>query len=198
MRYAGARRTRLGIALLALTLYLTVAGLWWRSARLPRRLATVVEGQLYRSGLVLPGHLERLQRDYRIGRVVSLLAADAPVTIAERKTARRLGLEWHNIPLRGSGQSTPADRRRILDLLSDSDAPPTLVHCAAGVHRTGLAVALYRLHCQGWGLEQVLDEMRVFGFEDLPKHQALHRALEAEAEAAIGKVPVTGQAAESP
>jgi len=64
------------------------------------------------------------------------------------------------------------------------DSPPTLVHCAAGVNRTGLAVGMYRLHCQGWSLAQVMAELRANDFEDLPKHQNLRDALQAEAQLA--------------
>jgi hypothetical protein len=45
-------------------------------------------------------------------------------------------------------------------------------------------VGLYRLHCQHWPLADVLAEMKQFGFDDLPKHEDLRRALAAEAELA--------------
>jgi len=69
-------------------------------------------------------------------------------------------------------------------VLLDPALRPILVHCAAGVNRTGLAIGMYRLHVEGWTLEQVLEEMRHFGFEDLPKHENLRNALAAEAELA--------------
>lgn len=159
---------------------------WWQATRLPKRFAPVVEGRLYRSGTVSPAQLAQLQQDYGIGRVLCLLNPDAAVTQAEREAARQLGLEWHNVPLRGNGASTPADRARLVALLTDSAAPPTLVHCAAGVNRTGLAVGLYRIHVQGWPLADVLEEMRAFGFEDEPQHENLRQAL-AEAAQALPK-----------
>ena len=151
--------------------------------RLPKRFAAVVAGQLYRSGEVSPAQLARVQREYGIRRVVCLLNATAPVTVAEREAAQRLGLEWCNVPLPGNGASTPADRARIRELLTDPNAPPTLVHCAAGVNRSGLAVGLYRLHRQHWPLERVLAEMQAFGFEDDGKHESVRLALEEEARA---------------
>lgn len=181
MNLAAKRRVCL-LTLTTLALAGVATALLWRQCTLrPKRFAAVVDERLYRSGALTPAQLERLQRDCRIGRVVSLLDADAPQTVAERAAARRLGIEWHNIPLRGNGASTPADRQRILQLLRVPDAPPTLVHCAAGVNRTGLAVGLYRLHVQGWTLDQVLAEMRRFDFENLPRHENLRQALAAEA-----------------
>jgi protein tyrosine phosphatase (PTP) superfamily phosphohydrolase (DUF442 family) len=159
------------------------AALWWQTHLLPRRFAAVVDGRLYRSGEVSPGQLQRLRREYGIGRVISLLSAESPITAAERRAAESLGMQWCNVPLPGDGASTPAERQQILDLLGEPNAPPTLVHCAAGVNRTGLAVGLYRLHCQHWPLERVLAELHSFGFEDLPKHENLREALAAEAQA---------------
>jgi len=176
---------RIQIAACTAVLVLTAGGaLWWRAAQWPRRFATVVEGRLYRSGEVTPAQLNRIARNYGVKRVLSLLDAHAPVTTAEHAAATRLGIEWHNIPLPGDGASTPAERHRILELLADPNAPPMLVHCAAGTNRTGLAVGLYRLHCQHWPLEQVLAELRQFGFDDRPKHESLRQALAAEAAAA--------------
>jgi protein tyrosine/serine phosphatase len=183
MRLSVKQRVGLALGLMAAATVVG-AGVWWQSTRLPNRFAAVVDGRLYRSGRVSPAQLERLQRQYGIRRVISLLDADDPATVAERQAAGRLGIDWHNVPLTGDGASTAAERDRIRRLLANPDAPPTLVHCAAGVNRTGLAVGLYRLHCQHWTLEQVLAEMRAFGFDDLPRHENLRQALAAEAEAA--------------
>jgi hypothetical protein len=180
------RSTRrwLGLAVVAaMAVYAGVAGQWWRTHRLPRRFEAVVPGQVYRSGVITPGQLRRLHRDYGIGRVISFLAPDSPLTIAERRTAEELGLQWENVPLPGDGASTPAERQRILALLTEPNAPATLVHCAAGVHRTGLAVGLYRLYCQHWSADGVLGELHAHGVRN-GTHQNLCQALAAEAVAA--------------
>lgn len=179
----GLYHKRLRVPLLvALAVAAASVAVWWQLAqRLPKRFAAVAEARLYRSGQVSPAQLERLVRDYGIRTVVSLLDREAPVSVAERRTAERLGIAWHCVPLPGNGASTPAERAQVKTLLFDPDATPILVHCAAGVNRTGLAVGMYRLHIQGWALEQVLEEMRAFGFEDRAHHQNLRDALAAEA-----------------
>lgn len=161
------------------------AVVWWQTVGWrPKRFAVVVPGQVYRCGSVSPEQLARLRREYGIRTVLSLLNPDAEESRQERAAARRLGIRWINVPLRGDGSSTAADRDRIRAVLLDPSLRPILVHCAAGVNRTGLAIGIYRLHAEGWTLEQVLREMRRFGFEDLPRHENLRQALAAEAELA--------------
>lgn len=172
--------------MLAAVAFAAALGVWAQAGRWPRRFDVVDPGRLYRSGTVSPGQLERLQREYGLRRVISLLNPDYPPSRAELATARRLGLDWHNVPLTGDGASTAADRERLRALLT-ADAGPTLVHCAAGVNRTGLAVGMYRLHRQGWPLERVMAELRATDFADLPKHANLRAALAAEAACAAAE-----------
>lgn len=160
------------------------AAVWFGATRLPRRFAAVEPGRLYRCGSVTPTQLETLQREHGVRTVLSLLDPAAPESVAEKAAAERLQMTWLNVPLRGNGDSTPADRERLRAILLDGNGGPLLVHCAAGVNRTGLAVGMYRLHAQGWTLEQVREEMLRFDFEDLAKHEGLRRALEEEAQAA--------------
>ncbi len=163
------------LAVLAVTLW---------GQRLPKRFGIVAEGRLYRCGYVGADHLATLKQRYGIRTVLSLLAADAPETTAERRAARELGLRWINVPLRGDGSSTAAQRDEIRRVILDEQLAPLLVHCAAGVNRTGLAVGMYRIWHDGWTVEQVLTEMRSCGFEDLPKHENLRAALRSEWQAA--------------
>ncbi len=177
-----ARKLRLTTIVLGAVILAAAVGIWRQVTYYPKRFAPVVEGRLYRSGEVSPLQLGRIQQDFGIGRVVCLLNPEAPETQAERAAAERLGIEWLNIPLTGDGASNAADRARIAELLLDENAPPTLVHCSAGVNRTGLAVGLYRIHAQNWSYDQVLGELRRLDFDDLPKHENLRSALRAAAE----------------
>lgn len=181
----GALPQRRGSRALLATIILAalVAALWpvfaWSA---PKRFAEVVPGRLYRSGTVAPAHLQRLQHSFGIRRVLSMLNPDAPESRAEQQACRALGIQYENVPLRGNGASTPADRERILALLQDPAAGPTLVHCAAGTNRTGLAIGLYRIHVQGWPLDRTMAELRAFDFLDEVKHGNLHEALRQAAE----------------
>jgi len=177
---SGSGKRRLPVAVAAfVAVAAAVTGGWYHYNHLPKRFGVVVPGRLYRSGRVAPAELATVARRYHIRTVLSLLDPDAPESVRERRVAQRLGLRWLNVPLRGDGSSTPADRARIEAILFDPQAAPILVHCAAGANRTGLAVGLYRIGKQGWTPEQVLAEMRRYGFEDLPKHANLRAALRA-------------------
>jgi len=166
---------------IALAVIVTAGTIGYRQGAYPKRFGVVVDGHLYRSGEVSPIQLARLNKERGVRRVLSLLDPEAPQSVAERAAAERLGIEWINVPLRGNGESTPADRERIKQVLSASNEIPTLVHCAAGSNRTGLAVGLYRIHEQGWTVARVLAEMRDYDFEDEAHHQNLRDALTAEA-----------------
>lgn len=180
-----AERSRLRFALLLAAGLLVLAGFggcWWqRYGWLPKRFHVVEPGAVYRCGTLTPAQLARLQQRYGIRTVLSLLNPAARESRLERAAAARLGVRWLNVPLPGDGASTPEQRDRIRAIMLDRSLRPILVHCAAGVNRTGLAIGIYRLHVDGWTLEQVLDEMRRIGFEDLPKHENLRQALADEA-----------------
>lgn len=186
------QRRILTISVVAVAAAALALAIWHQGQRYPKRFAAVVPGHLYRSGGVSPAQLAALHTDYGIDRVICLLNPADADTQAEHAAAEQLGLVWENLNLRGDGSSTPADRVRLRALLSDPNAPPTLVHCAAGTNRTGLAIGLYRIYQQGWTYDQVLTEMRRFGFEDLPKHENLRQALqEAAADAERTAVATT-------
>ena len=52
----------------------------------------------------------------------------------------------------------------ILALMKDAAKNPILIHCQAGQDRTGLVVALYRVHVMGWSTEKARDEMLALGY----------------------------------
>ncbi|MFN0135074.1 MAG: fused DSP-PTPase phosphatase/NAD kinase-like protein [Phycisphaerae bacterium] len=182
------RRSRTRVMLAAL-LVLAIGGVggawvWHEYVSFPKRFGVVHEGRLYRSGEVTPGQLERVAQQRGVKTVLSLLDPAAPESIAERAAAERLGIRWLNVPLTGDGASKPEDREKMRTILLDEANAPLLVHCAAGANRTGLACGMVRLHRDGWTIEQVLDEMRRYSFDDLPKHENLRAALREEAELA--------------
>jgi hypothetical protein len=48
--------------------------------------------------------------------------------------------------------------------MDDPANRPVLVHCRAGLHRTGTLAALYRMEYEHWSLDQALQELLENGF----------------------------------
>lgn len=62
----------------------------------------------------------------------------------------------------------PQERPRAIDeflaLMDDKSNYPVLFHCRAGLHRTGLMAAIYRMEYQGWSQPEAWRELRAHGF----------------------------------
>ena len=58
---------------------------------------------------------------------------------------------------------------RFLQIATDSNRTPVLVHCLHGADRTGTMSAFYRIAVQGWSKEDALKEMTDggYGFHDV-------------------------------
>ncbi len=119
----------------------------------------VKPGQLYRSGQLTPGQLEAAVRRYGIRTVVSFLVP-GPGVESERALAKRLGVDFLNLPMPGDGFGRADQFRAVLEAIDDPARRPVLVHCARGTCRTGASVALFRYERDGWTVDDVSAEMR--------------------------------------
>jgi protein tyrosine phosphatase (PTP) superfamily phosphohydrolase (DUF442 family) len=81
-----------------------------------------------------------------------------------KASAEAAGLRYVNIPIDDHGAPTDADAAEFLRLLEETGDQPVYVHCAGGRHRTGAMVAVYRMACNGWNVEQAYQEMLGYDF----------------------------------
>lgn len=58
----------------------------------------------------------------------------------------------------------------FLRVATDPRHQPVLVHCQHGSDRTGIMVASYRVHAQGWTKARALQELASFGFHAIWKN----------------------------
>ena len=132
----------------------------------PKRFHVVEAGQIYRGGWQKPGPLRRLLRTYQIKTLLNVACNPTePEADGKGPIVHELGVAWHKILMPGTGLGTFAQLDEAADVLADPSNRPVFVHCAAGVHRTNMAIAAYRLqHCR-WNLEQTLEEMARYGFD---------------------------------
>jgi hypothetical protein len=170
---------------LAIALMLTVVPFYyyrWGYTH-SKRLRPVVEGKVYRSGqMTAPGFIEAVDRHHF--RTIINLQDEIPDpdialgyftrrTIKESELCLQLGVRYVFLgPDLVSRKRVPRDRPpaidRFLALMDDPDTYPVLLHCRAGLHRTGVMVAVYRMEYQGWTHEQAFQEMKDNGFADWP------------------------------
>ena len=54
--------------------------------------------------------------------------------------------------------------KRFLEIVTDPARQPLYFHCWRGKDRTGAMCAAYRIHVEGWTLEDARREMQEFGF----------------------------------
>jgi tyrosine-protein phosphatase SIW14 len=128
-------------------------------------------GVLYRSAQLTPTGLRRVVHDQRIRTVVNLREGTARFDLAEEEFCRREEIRFIRLPPKGWDDSFgPAgvdDNVRVfLDVMRDPANYPVLVHCFAGIHRTGAYCAVYRMEFEGWDNASAIAEVKAMGYDN--------------------------------
>lgn len=165
----------------ALALFVTVVPyVYFRMAyEYQKRLRVVTPGKLYRSGCMTASGLEDAIKKFGIRTVINLMeeAPDpvlhahyfAPAAVKESQLVARCGARYvtltvEYLPRNRARRERPATIERYLEILDDPASYPVLVHCKAGLHRTGVLVGVYRMEYEGWTKQEALREVRNNGF----------------------------------
>jgi hypothetical protein len=143
-----------------------------------KRLHVVVPGRFYRCGqLTADGFTDAVER-FGIRTIVNV-QEDVPdpelwhnyfdrSTIKESALCRQLGVRyvWLAPDLVSRYESDPRPKAidEFLALMDDESTWPVLLHCKAGLHRTGLLAAVFRMEYQGWSPQAALRELKAYGF----------------------------------
>jgi tyrosine-protein phosphatase SIW14 len=152
-----------------------IAGPWWYTHlhdRHFRSLHVVEDGVLYRSGQLDLEGLKTIVRDYRIKTIISLRDGDSTLDQDEVDWAPYAGITHIRIPPRpwqAEDGSVPAEQglARFREVMDDPRNYPVLIHCFAGIHRTGAYCAVYRMDRQRWSNADAIAEMRTLGYTTL-------------------------------
>lgn len=110
-------------------------------------LHEVVPGRFFRAAEMSREDLAETIKKYGIHTVVDLrLQPDAPDESgkSEQEVAGENGAKYHWIPFSSSKMNQQNKVRELLEVF-DTAAPPVLVHCSSGTHRSGLASAIWLL-----------------------------------------------------
>lgn len=147
-----------------------------------KRLREVTPGRFYRCGqLTAEGFREAILR-YGIKCVINLQDEDTdpfvPETyyrtrkrtleseVCEKAGAKYVMLAF-DLPARNIAHlEHPKVIDEFLKICDDRANLPILLHCKAGLHRTGLLTAIYRIEYEGWSKAAALRELRANGFGD--------------------------------
>jgi hypothetical protein len=148
-----------------------------------KRLHEIIPGRIYRSGQLTAEGFTDAHRRLGLKTIVNLQDEDYGVdpdlprsfwdwrTIKESELCRRLGVRFvvikpDLVSRKLVGEKRPEAIDQLLALLDDESNYPVLLHCKAGLHRTGVMSAVVRMEYQGWSVAQAYAELKAFGFGD--------------------------------
>jgi protein tyrosine/serine phosphatase len=128
-------------------------------ARLLYNFGAVREREIYRSAQPSPLLLRHVAGRYGIRSIVNLRGRTPGY---ESAFAARHGLRLFVLDLSAEEPPSAGEVRRFLDIVSDPENQPVLVHCRNGVDRSGYMIGVYRIEREGWSPGRALREMNRF------------------------------------
>lgn len=165
--------TRVG--LVALLAFVLGAPCWYYRYQYNqgKRLREVEPGRVYRSGQLTGRGFREAIRTFGFKTVINVQNEEPNPKLkgdrTEEEVCRELGvkyvfiapdlLERNRVP-----QERPKAIEEFLQVMDDPTHYPVLIHCRAGLHRTGVLVAVYRMEYQGWSWHGALEELIDNGF----------------------------------
>lgn len=143
-----------------------------------KRFREVSAGRVYRSGQMTADGLAAAIREHGIRTVIDVqnefddpdlrAAFLNPGTRKESDICRQLGVQFINLDpdlvSRKERNPRPKVIEPFLAIMDDPANYPVLIHCKAGLHRTGVLVAVYRMEYEGWTPIAAMQEMKDHGF----------------------------------
>ena len=135
-------------------------------------------GELYRCGQLDTAELERLTHEYNIKTIITFRDARHPgdpipdqheVDFAAEHGIRHVRIapkRWSDP--NGGPAPIRAQIERFLQVTDEARTEgPILIHCFAGIHRTGAYAAIYRMEYDGWSNDDAIREMQNCGYTTL-------------------------------
>jgi protein tyrosine/serine phosphatase len=86
-----------------------------------------------------------------------------PATEFEQQQAKKLGMNYTNVPLPPLSAPSAAEIHNILNLIAHNQSQIVFLHCRRGKDRTGTVIACYRIQHDGWDHDRALDEAKHYG-----------------------------------
>jgi tyrosine-protein phosphatase SIW14 len=121
-----------------------------------------INDNFYRGGQPTENGLAELKK-LGIKTIINLRTTGKDVS-EEESAAKKLGLDFINVPLNNWLKPKNSEVETVLKLINDPQNQPVFLHCKRGSDRTGTIVAAYRIKFQNWTGEQAVKEAKTFGF----------------------------------
>ncbi len=146
-----------------------------------KRFRVIEPGRFYRSGQMTAAGFTDVVRRFGLRTIINVQDdvpdPDLPLhffsseTMKESELCRRLGVQYVWLAPDLQPRGTPGGPRpKVLDeylaLMDDPGTYPALLHCKAGLHRTGILAAVWRMEYQGWSRVAAYRELKAHGFGD--------------------------------
>ncbi|MBX3073640.1 tyrosine-protein phosphatase [Candidatus Obscuribacterales bacterium] len=122
-----------------------------------------VSSYLYRGALPTPWGMEWLKQ-HGVKTIVDLREANTPPVIGEQITARAMGFNYINMPVRNLPTSEQLVAFKHIVENARDGAGPVFVHCNYGSDRTGFFIFTWRVAGERWRWSLALCEMLERGF----------------------------------
>jgi protein tyrosine/serine phosphatase len=144
-----------------------------------KRFREVTPGRFYRSGQMTSAGFREMIERYHVKTVINLQHEDPDPHLRdhwlgnaetpESQLCRDLGVRYvlltpDILPEPNDLEKQPPAVAEFLAILDDPASYPVLLHCKAGLHRTGRLTAIYRMEYEGWDTGSALREMRANGY----------------------------------
>lgn len=110
----------------------------------------VLSGELYRSAQVSAADVERYAKQHHIRSIINLRGDNSGQAWYDHEVAasENAGIAHYNFRMSARRELTTEQAHTLIKMMQDAPKP-LLVHCKAGMDRSGLAAALYMLHIKG-------------------------------------------------
>lgn len=118
----------------------------------------VEEGRAYRSKTMSPSDLASHIDEHKIKTIINLREADGIWYEKEDAVATSKNVKLHTVTLNANQLPTRKQLKEILNYFQTAPQP-ILFHCQAGVDRTSLVAAFWKLTIQNESLEQAYEQM---------------------------------------
>jgi protein tyrosine phosphatase (PTP) superfamily phosphohydrolase (DUF442 family) len=168
----------LGLVLVAVLIYAPF--LYYRyTLEHSKRLRPIVEGRIYRAGCLTADGFRDAFRRHGIKTLITFWDEDPDPTlfdnrfsfssVKESDLCKSMGVNYRFIFVELSPETQRGTKRLkaiddFLEIMDDESSYPVLIHCKAGLHRTGVMAAVYRMEYDRWSRDDAMRELRSHGF----------------------------------